>query len=74
MAKQKTLKRRDLMLNPEDVVTLQRLLRTTSQSEAVRRAIQDRIFVEEVLQAHRGIQAAGGLADVYGRTHRHKKA
>lgn len=74
MSKQKTLRRQDLMLNPEDVVTLQRLLHATSQSEAVRRAIQDRIFVEEVLQAHRGIQVAGGLADVYGRARRHKKA
>ena len=73
MPKQKTLQRQDLMLDPEDVLALQRLLCTTSRSEAVRKAVQDRIFVEKVLQAHRGIQDAGGLADVYGRARRRRK-
>ena len=74
MTKLKTLQRRDLMLDPSDVVTLQKLLRAASQSEAVRIAVQDRIFIEKILRAHRGIQEAGGLADVYGRARRHPKA
>jgi hypothetical protein len=73
MRKLKTLQRKDLMIDPEEATTLQRLLRAASLSEAVRIAVRDRIFIEKVLRAHRAIQEAGGIEDVYSRADWNRK-
>lgn len=59
--------RKTLWINERDVQRLQKILGTSNASEAVRRAVEDRLFAEEVLTADNRIIRRGGLADVYHR-------
>ena len=54
--------KKTLRLDPEKLAQLQRLLQTTSASEAVREAIDDTLAYSEALQAARRIQRRGTFA------------
>src|SRR5689334_18775349 len=51
--------KKTLRLDPDKLAQLQRLLQTTSASEAVRQAIDDTLAYSEALQAARRIQRRG---------------
>ena len=67
MTKQK-LTRTNLLLEAGKVRQLRKTLGSPSNSEAVRRAINERLAAEAGLQALRKLQALGGLQDTFGRT------
>jgi hypothetical protein len=54
--------KKTLRLDPDKLAQLQRLLQTTSASEAVRQAIDDTLAYSEALQAVRRIQRRGTFA------------
>ena len=54
--------KKTLCLDPDKLVQLQRLLQTTSASEAVRQVIDDTLAYSEALQAARRIQRRGTFA------------
>jgi hypothetical protein len=54
--------KKTLRLDPDKLVQLQRLLQTTSASEAVRQVIDDTLAYSEALQAARRIQRRGTFA------------
>jgi len=56
-----------LLLETADVRGLRKILGSRSNSEAVRRAIEERLAVEEGLAALRDLQKPGGLEDVFNR-------
>lgn len=66
--KSSALKRTNLVLEVGKVHQLRRALRSRSNSEAVRRAIEERLAVEEGLGALRRLRKLGGVKDVFGRT------
>ena len=61
------LTRTNLLLETEKVRRLRKTLRSRSNSEAVRLAIDDRLAAEAGLQALRALRNAGGPEDVFGR-------
>ena len=54
--------KKTLRLDPDKLAQLQRLLQTTSVSEAVRQAIDDTLAYSEALQGARRIQRRGTFA------------
>jgi hypothetical protein len=54
--------KKPLRLDPEKLAKLQKLFATTSESEAVRRAIDETLAYSEDLQAARRIQRRGVFA------------
>ena len=60
------LMRKNLVVDGEKVSELARR-RGTSESEAVRRAVDDALAAEEVMEAIRALHARGGIDDVFGR-------
>jgi hypothetical protein len=62
-----TLTRTNLLLEAAKVRRLRKALGSRSNSEAVRRAINERLAVEAGLQALRDLRRHGGLEDVFGR-------
>ena len=60
------LMRKNLVVDGEKVSELARR-RGTSGSEAVRRAVDDALAAEEVMEAIRALHARGGIDDVFGR-------
>ncbi|MGH2350455.1 MAG: hypothetical protein ACRDI2_14635 [Chloroflexota bacterium] len=60
------LTRKNLVVDAEKVRELARL-RGTSESAAVRQAVDDALAAEEVMAAVRELQARGGIDDVFGR-------
>ena len=60
------LTRKNLMLDAEKLRELARL-RATSESEAVRRAVDMALAAEEVMAAVRELHQRRGLDDVFGR-------
>ncbi len=60
------LTRKNLMVDAEKVRELARR-RGTSESEAVREAIENALATEDVMDAIRALQARGGIDDVFGR-------
>jgi hypothetical protein len=60
------LDRKNLVVDAEKVRDLARR-RKTSESEAVRQAVDFALAAEEVMAAVRGLHAHGGLDDVFGR-------
>jgi len=61
------LTRTNLLLEAGKVRRLRRALQSRSNSEAVRRVINERLVVETGLQALRDLRRLGGLEDVFGR-------
>jgi hypothetical protein len=59
------LVRKNLVLDPEKVRELARR-RGTSESAAVRQAIEDVLTAEKVMEAMDELQAIGGIEDVFG--------
>jgi hypothetical protein len=60
------LARKNLIVDGEKVRSLARR-RGTSESEAVRQAVEFALAAEEVMAAVRGLHERGGLDDVFGR-------
>ena len=60
------LSRKNLMVDSEKVRQLAQQ-RRTSESEAVRQAVDFALAAEEVMGAVRELHARGGLEDVFGR-------
>jgi hypothetical protein len=54
--------KKTLRLDPDKLSQLQKLLQTTSESEAVRQAIDETLAYSEALQAARRIQRRGTFA------------
>ena len=67
------LTRTNLLLETGKVRSLRKALRSRSNSEAVRRAIDDTLSVQRGLDALRGLSKLGGLEDVFARASRRKK-
>jgi hypothetical protein len=61
------LRRTKLLLKTGKVRRLRKALESPSNSEAVRRAINDRLAVEAGLRALRELRRRGGLEDIFGR-------
>jgi hypothetical protein len=61
------LTRTNLLLETAKVRRLRKVLGSPSNSEAVRRAIDERLAVEAGLQALRELRRHGGLEDIFGR-------
>ena len=66
------LTRTNLLLETEKVRRLRKALRSRSNSEAVRRAIDERLAVESGLAALRTLRKLGGIEDVFGRVRARK--
>ena len=66
------LTRTNLLLETEKVRRLRKALRSRSNSEAVRRAIDERLAVESGLTALRTLRKLGGIEDVFGRARARK--
>jgi hypothetical protein len=60
------LSRTNLVLDVGKVRRLRKALRSRSNSEAVRRVIDERLAVESGLEALRSLRKLGGLDDVFG--------
>ena len=67
------LTRTNLLLETGKVRRLRKALRSRSNSEAVRRAIDDTLNVQRGLDALRGLSEQGSLEDVFGRAPGRKK-
>ena len=63
----RAITRTNLLLDLGKVRQLRRALHVRSNSEAVRRIIDERLAVEEGLNALRDLGKLGGLEDVFGR-------
>jgi hypothetical protein len=61
------LTRTNLVLETRKVRQLRKALRTRSNSEAVRRVIDERLAIEAGLQALRRLGNYGGLKDIFNR-------
>ncbi len=61
------LTRTSLLLEVGKVRRLRKALRSRSNSEAVRRVIDERLAVETGLEALRSLRKLGGPEDVFGR-------
>ena len=61
------LTRTNLLLETAKVRRLRKALASPSNSEAVRRAINERLAAEAGLQALRDLRGLGGPEDVFGR-------
>jgi hypothetical protein len=66
MPAKRKLTRKNLMVDDERVKTLARL-RGTSESEAVRDAVDFVLSAEEIVAAIRDLHALGGIDDVFGK-------
>lgn len=66
------LKRTNLLLETRKVGRLRKALRSRSNSEAVRRVIDERLAAESGLKALRNLRKLGGLEDVFGRAPKKK--
>jgi Arc/MetJ family transcription regulator len=65
---EKALARKNLMVDEEAVRTLKRVLGVSTESEAVRIAVRDRLASEEAQVALRRIRTRGGVDDVFQRS------
>ena len=69
----KVVTRTNLLVNLAKVRELRRVLNLRSNSEAVRRVIDERLAVENGLNALRRLRKLGGPEDVFGRISAKKK-
>lgn len=67
------LTRTNLLLEVGKVRRLRKALRSRSNSEAVRRVINERLVVETGLEALRSLRRLGGPDDVFGRATANKR-
>jgi len=67
------LTRTNLLLESGKIRRLRKVLRARSNSEAVRRAIDERLAVEMGVSALRKLRKSGGVDDVLGRAPALKK-
>jgi hypothetical protein len=67
------LTRTNLLLETGKIRQLRKVLRSRSNSEAVRRAIDERLAVDLGMSALRALRKSGGLDDVFGRAPKIKK-
>jgi hypothetical protein len=67
------LTRTNLLLEPGKVQRLRKALQSCSNSEAVRRVIDERLAVEAGLQALQNLRRLEGPKDVFGRAPAKKK-
>lgn len=67
-----TLTRTNVLLETGKIRKLRNILRSRSNSEAIRLAVDERIAVETGLQALRTLRRLGGPDDVFGRARRRK--
>jgi len=67
------LTRTNLLLEVGKVRRLRKALQSRSNSEAVRRVIDERLVVETGLEALRNLRRLGGLEDVFGRASTKKR-
>ena len=67
------LTRTNLLLEVGKVRRLRKALRSRSNSEAVRRVIDERLAVETGLEALRTLRRLGGPDDVFGRSRAKKR-
>ena len=67
------LTRTNLLLEVGKVRRLRKALRSRSNSEAVRRVINERLAVETGLEALRSLRTLGGPDDVFGRSPANKR-
>ena len=56
------------MVDEEEVRALKRVLGVSTESEAVRIAVRDRLALEEAQAAFRRIRARGGIDDIFRRS------
>lgn len=61
------------MLETEKIHRLRKVLRSRSNSEAVRCIIDERLAAEKALEALQELRRLGGLEDVFGRMRSKKK-
>jgi hypothetical protein len=67
------LTRTNLLLETGKIRRLRKALQSRSNSEAVRRAVDERLAVETGLAALRNLRKLGGLEDVFGRARAKKR-
>lgn len=67
MAKALELVRKNVMLEEEKVRKLAKKLKTKSESKAIRAAIDDFLFSDEVMEHVRGLRRRGTVRDAYRR-------
>ena len=60
--------RKNLVVSPVSIQQLQRLLNVSSESEAVRIAVEDRLLAERLASAADRIAKRGGLVDAFERS------
>lgn len=68
MRQEKSFSRKNLMVDAAAIQALKHMLKTPTESEAVRIAVQDRLALEEALSALQRIRARGGIDDVFQRS------
>ena len=68
MARTATLTRKNVMLEEEKVRRLVKHLNASSESEAIRTVIDDRLFADEVMQHILQLRRRGTVQDAYKRT------
>ena len=68
-----TLTRTNLLLETGKIRRLRKALQSHSNSEAVRRAVDERLAVETGLAALRNLRKLGGPEDVFGRARAKKR-
>ena len=67
MREEKSRNRENLIVNAEAIRALKQVLKTPTESEAVRIVVEDRLL-EEAQAAFQRIQSRGGLDDVFHRS------
>lgn len=70
MAQASMLTRKNVMLEEEKVRQLVKQLNASSESEAIRTVIDDRLFADEVMKHVLQLRRRGTVQDVYKRTTR----
>ena len=60
--------RKNLVVSPVSIQQLQRLLNVSSESEAVRIAVEDRLLAEKLASTADRIAKRGGLVDLFERS------
>ena len=68
MASGSGLARKNLMVDETSVRALKRALKVSTESEAVRIAVRDRLAIEEAQVAFERIRERGGVDDVFRRS------
>jgi len=68
MTKGVALVRKNVMLEEDKVQRLVEMLGATSESEAIRTAIDDRLFADEVMGHVQRLRRRGTVRDAYKRT------